>query len=80
MQDIQRVQNESQIRVVVEEPSEAVMPSEEEFPGPQIFGNVPRNEWHPEVHVRALDEEARQCIVVMGRLLHRFVVRTEAHE
>ena len=39
-----------------------------------------RYEWHPEVHVQGLDEEACQQIVVMEELLHRFGVRTKARE
>ena len=42
--------------------------------------HAPRYEWHLEVHIQDLDEEARQRIVVMEGLLHRFGVRTEARE
>ena len=56
---IQGVQDEGQVGVRVEEPSEAVILGVAEFQGPRIFVNVPRYEWRPEVHVQHLDEEAR---------------------
>ena len=37
-------------------------------------------EWHPEVHVQGLNEEARQRIMAIEELLHHFGVRTEARE
>ena len=57
--DIQGVQGEGQTGVVVEESTEAVAPSAAEFQGPRIFAHAPKYEWHPEVHVQGLDEEAR---------------------
>ena len=64
----------------MEEPGEVGAPSAAEFQGPRIFVHAPRYEWHPEVHVQGLDEEARQRIMAMEELLHRFGVRTEARE
>ena len=63
--DIQGVQNEGQIEGVVEELAEVVTPGVAEFLSPRIFVHEPQYEWHPEVHVQGLDEEARQWIVAM---------------
>ena len=59
MLDIQGVQSEGQVEGVVEGPAEVVVPSAAEFWGPRIFMHAPWYEWHPEVHVQGLDEEAR---------------------
>ena len=72
MPNIQGVQSEGQVG--------AVMPSAAEFQGPRILVNAPWYEWHPEVHVRGLDEEARQWIVVIEGILHRFGVKIKAQE
>ena len=64
----------------MEEPAEVGAPSAAEFQGPRIFVNAPHYEWHPEVHVQGLDEEARQQIMAIEELLHHFGVRTEARE
>ena len=76
--DIQGVQGEGQVGIVVEEPAKAVAPGVVEFQGPRIYVHAPRYEWHLEVCVQGLDEEARQRIVVIEGLLHRFGVKTEA--
>ena len=78
--DIQGAQRDGQVEGVVEEPIEVGAPSAAEFQGPRIFVHAPRYEWHPEVHVQGLDEEARQKIMAMEELLHRFGVTTEARE
>ena len=65
---------------MVEDPAKAVAPGAAEFQNPQIFVHAPRYEWHPEVHVQGLDEDARQKIMLMEELLHHFSVRTEAQE
>ena len=57
---IQGVQEEDQVGLRVEEPSDVVIPSATEFQGPRIFVNAPQYEWRPEVHVQVLDEEERQ--------------------
>ena len=69
-----------QAKVVVQEPSEAVVMREAAFEGPRIFVHAPRYEWRPEVRVQGQDEEARWRIVSMEELLHRFGCRTEARE
>ena len=76
--DIQCVQREGQVEGVVEEPAEVDAPSVAEFQGPRIFVHAPRYEWHPEVHVQGLDEEARERIMAIEELLRHFGVRTEA--
>ena len=77
--DIQGVQREGQVEGVVEEPAEVGAFGATEFQGPRIFVHAPRYEWHPEVHVQGLDEEARYADHgAMEGLLHRFGVRTEA--
>ena len=43
----------------MEETDEVGAPSAAEFQGPRIFVHAPHYEWHPEVHVQGLDEEAR---------------------
>ena len=78
--DIQDVQSEGQAKGVVEKPTEVVSPGAAEFQGPRICVHAPRYEWHPEVQVQGLDEEAHQRNVVMEELLHRFGVRTKARE
>ena len=78
--DIQAVQREGQVEGIVEEPAEVGAPSGAQFQGPWIFVHAPRYEWHPEVHVQGLDEEARQRIVAIEELLHHFGIRTEARE
>ena len=45
------------------------MPGATEFQGPRIFVNTAQYEWHLEVHVQGLDEEARQWIVEIEGLL-----------
>ena len=57
--DIQGIQGEGQAGVVVEEPIEAIALGVAEFQGPRIFVHAPRYEWHLEVRVQGLDEEAR---------------------
>ena len=69
---------EGQVEGVVEEPVEVSAPGAAEFQGPQISVHAPRYEWHLEVDVQGLDEEARQRIMAIEGLLHRFGVRTEA--
>ena len=64
----------------VEEPVEAVSTYPAAFDGPRIFVHAPQYEWRPEVHVQGQDEEARQRIVSLEDLLHRFGCRTEARE
>ena len=78
--DIHGVQREGQVEGVVEELAEVGAPSTAEFQGPRIFVHAPRYEWHPEVYVQGLDEEARQRIMAIEGLLHRFGVRTKAQE
>ena len=56
---IQGVQDEGQVGVRVEEPSDAMILGAAEFQGPRIFVNAPMYEWRLEVHVQGLDEEAR---------------------
>ena len=43
----------------MEELAEVGAPSAADFQGPRIFVHAPRYEWHLEVHVQGLDEEAR---------------------
>ena len=57
--NIQGVQREGQVEGVMEEPAEVGAPNAAKFQGPRIFVHAPRYEWHPEVHVQGLDEEAR---------------------
>ena len=64
----------------MEEQAEVVAPGAAEFQGPRIFAHAPRYEWHLEVHVHGLDEEARQQTVAMEALLHHFCVMTEVRE
>ena len=64
----------------MEESAEVGAPSVAEFQGPRTSVHASRYEWHPEVHVQGLDEEARQRIVVMEELLHHLSVRIEAQE
>ena len=78
--DIQGVQSGGQVEGVVEESVEVGAPGAAEFQGPQIFVHAPRYEWHLEVHVQGLDEEAHQWIMAMEGLLHRFGVRAKARE
>ena len=69
-----------QARVLVQEPSEAVVTREVAFEGPRVFVLAPRYEWHSEVRVQGQDEEARRRIVSIEELLHHFGCRTEARE
>ena len=78
--DLQGVQSEVQARIVVEKPSEAIMPSVIELQGPQIFVNTPWYEWHLEVHVQGLDEDSRKQTMAIEGLFHHFGVMTKAHE
>ena len=41
--------------------------------------NAAGYKWHPEVHVKGLDEKACQWIVAIEGLLDRFGVKTEAY-
>ena len=66
--------------MVVEEPLEAVVMSEVAFEGLRIFVHAPQYEWHPEVHIQGQDEEARQRIVLIEELLHRFGCRAKVRE
>ena len=78
--DIQGVRSEGQTEVVIEEPADTIALSAVEFQCPRIFVHALQYKWRLEVHVQGLDEEARQWIVVMEDLLHRFCVRTKARE
>ena len=78
--NIQGVQSEGQVEGVVEEPVEVGAPGAAEFQGPRIFMHAPQYEWHPEVHIQGQDEEARQRIVLIEELLHRFGCRAKVRE
>ena len=64
----------------MEEPVEVGAPNAAEFQGSRIVVHLPRYEWHPEVHVQGLDEEAHQRIVAIEELLHCFGVKTKVRE
>ena len=65
---------------IVEEPEDAIMAAGAAFNEPRIFVSAPHYEWHQVVHVQGQDEEARQRIVGLEQLVHRFGCRTEARE